>query len=200
MSKLATAVNFKELYAPGRTQPSIVEVPKLKFLMVDGMGDPNTSADFQGAIQALFTLSWGIHFALKGAGVDSHVRPLEALWWSDRDLVQGNASKWHWTAMMLQPDEITGEILDEALAEARRKRSIPALDKVRLESFHEGLSAQVMHVGPYSAEKPTIERLRAFIAAAGYRPRGKHHEIYIGDPRRAAPEKLKTVIRLPIVR
>ena len=195
-------IDLKELYAPSATHPSIVEVPAFKFLMVDGSGDPNTTPAFQDAIQALFPLTYGIHFALKKAGVESHVRPLEALWWADgkRDFLEIGQGLWRWTAMMLQPDQVTPEILEKVRAEAQRKKPNPALARVRLETFDEGLSAQVMHIGPYSAEKPTIERLRAFIAEQGYQARGKHHEIYIGDPRRSAPEKLKTIVRQPIAR
>jgi hypothetical protein len=195
-------IDLTELYAPSAAHPSIVEIPPFKFLMVDGAGDPNTSTAFQDAIQALFPLSYGIHFALKKAGIESRVRPLEALWWADgkRDFMKIGPGLWRWTAMMMQPDEITPALLEKVRIEAERKKPNPMLAKVRLETFDEGLAAQVMHIGPYRAEKPTIDRLRAFIAEQGYRPRGKHHEIYIGDPRRAAPEKLKTVVRQPVAR
>ena len=195
MSGTAT-VDIKELYAPKAAQPSIVDVPAFKVLMVDGSGNPNTSADFQHALQA----TYGAHFALKKAGVETRVRPLEALWWTDgrEDFLGVDAAKLRWTAMIVQPDELTSALLEKVRAEAERKKPNSTLAKVRLETYREGLSAQVMHVGPYSAEKPTIERLHAFIAEQGYRRRGKHHEIYMGDPRRAAPEKLKTIIRQPI--
>lgn len=201
-TQLAASVDLKELYAPSAAQPSIVDVPPMKFLMVDGSGDPNTSPAFQEAIQALFPVTYGVHFALKKAGIKTGVRPLEGLWWADgkKDFMEIGPGLWRWTAMMLQPDEITPELLEKVRAEAQRKKPNPALLKVRLETFDEGLAAQIMHIGPYSAEKPTIERLRTFIAEQGFRPRGKHHEIYIGDPRRAAPEKLKTVVRQPIAR
>ena len=195
-------IDLKELYAPSAAHPSIVEVPPFKFLIVDGAGDPNTTAAFQDAIQALFPLSYGIHFALKKAGIESRVRPLEALWWADEkgDFLEIAQGLWRWTAMMVQPDQVTPDLLEKVRAEAQRKKPNPSLAKVRLETFDEGLAAQVMHIGPYSAEKPTIDRLRAFIAEQGFRPRGKHHEIYIGDPRRSAPEKLKTVVRQPVGR
>lgn len=201
-TQLAPLVDLKELLAPSAAHPTIVEVPAFKFLMVDGKGDPNDSMEFQGAIGALFGLSYGIHFALKKAGVESRVRPLEALWWTDgpEDFIGVSSGKWRWTAMMMQPEEITPALLEKVRIEAERKKPNPTLSKVRLETFEEGLAAQVMHLGPYSAEKPTIERLRAFVAEQGFRPRGKHHEIYIGDPRRAAPEKLKTVVRQPVAR
>ena len=196
----ATRVDVDRLYSPRASRPEIVEVPELDFLMVDGSGNPNTSQEFQHAIQALFSLSYGIHFALKRQGVESRVRPLEARWWIDGagDFLDAKPSQWRWTAMMLQPGELTPRLFEEVRKETLKKKPSPSLAKVRLAKFAEGLSAQVMHVGPYSAEKPTIEKLRAFIAEQGRKPRGKHHEIYLGDPRRAAPEKLKTAIRQPI--
>lgn len=196
----ATKVNVDKLYAPSAAHPEIVDVPELDFLMVDGSGNPNTSEEFQHAIEALFSLSYGIHFALKKMGVESRVRPLEALWWIEGgDFLDAKPSQWRWTAMMLQPEALTPGLFEEVRTETLRKKPSPSLRKVRLAKFAEGPSAQVMHVGPYSAEKPSIVRLRAFIADQGRKPRGKHHEIYLGDPRRAAPEKLKTAIRQPIV-
>ena len=195
----ATRVNVDRLFSPGASHPEIVDVPEFDFLMVDGSGNPNTSPEFQHAIQALFSLSYGIHFALKKKGIESRLRPLEALWWIEGgDFLDAKPSQWRWTAMMMQPDELTSRLFEEVRSETLKKKPSPSLAKVRLAKFTEGLSAQVMHVGPYSAEKPTIERLRAFIAEQGHKPRGKHHEIYLGDPRRAAPEKLKTAIRQPV--
>jgi len=196
----ATAVNVDKLFAPRAARPEIVDVPEFDFLMVDGSGDPNTTQEFQHAIQALFSLSYGIHFALKKKGVDSRVRPLEALWWIEGgDFLNAKPSQWRWTAMMMQPEELTRALFEEVRSDTVKRKPSPSLAKVRLAKFTEGLSAQVMHIGPYSAEKPTIDRLRAFIVEQGHKPRGKHHEIYLGDPRRAAPEKLKTAIRQPIV-
>ena len=201
MSKVA-AVDVDELYTASAKEPSILDVPELKFLMVDGGGDPNTSSRFQEALQVLFSLSYGIHFALKNEGVESRLRPLEALWWAPgkTPLLETDKADWLWTAMVLQPDEITPEVLERLRAEVFRKKPLPRLDEARLEPFREGLCAQIMHIGPYSSEKPTIDRLHAFIAGAGYRLRGRHHEIYLGDPRRAAPEKLKTIVRQPVER
>jgi hypothetical protein len=200
-TELAVAADVKRLYAPG-LQPTIVDVPAFKFLMVDGKGNPNTSAEFHGAIQALYGLTYAIHFALREKGLESRIRPLEALWWAagGADFARVAAAGWRWTAMIMQPDELTPTLFDKVREETRRKKPNPMLDKVRLETFEEGMSAQVMHIGPYSAEKPTIDALHAFISEEGFRLRGKHHEIYMGDPRRAAPEKLKTIIRQPISR
>jgi hypothetical protein len=203
----ATKVDFKRelgfLYRPGR-DPAIVEVPELSFLMIDGHGDPNVSAEYREAIEALYSVSYTLKFAIKQApgGIDYAVMPLEGLWWSDdaADFLAGNKADWLWTAMILQADEVSAGMVADAIDGARAKRVLPAADKVRLVRFEEGTSAQLLHIGPYSEEAPNIERLHAFIAAEGYVLRGKHHEIYLGDPRRSAPEKLRTVIRHPVAR
>ena len=202
MSAVAAAPTAGQLIKPRAGRPEIVDVPEFNFVMVDGQGDPNTSHEFQDAIGALYALSYGAKFALKKAGFEFRVMPLEALWWSNRprDFWRADRDRWQWTAMILQPDPVTAGVVEAVRAEAMRKKANPALGRVRFQAFREGRCAQVMHVGPYSAEQPTIELLHAFIAAEGYKPAGKHHEIYLGDPRRAAPEKLRTVIRQPIDR
>jgi hypothetical protein len=109
-----------------------------------------------------------------------------------------NKDAWKWTSMMVQPEFVTEALFAEAMAEVKKKKAPAAIDKVRLEKYTEGRCAQIMHIGPYSEEGPTIAKLHAFIEESGYEKTGKHHEIYLGDPRRAAPEKLKTVIRQPV--
>ena len=200
MDTLDLRTDLPSLYRVGR-KPALVDVPELNCLMVDGQGDPNTAARYQHAVEALFTLSWTMRFALKRAGVlDYKVMPLEGLWWTPdmADFSTSDKDAWHWTAFMVQPDVVDEAVLAEASAAAREKRDLPALDDVRLERWTEGRCAQVLHVGPYSAEGPTIEALHAFIAECGLELRGKHHEIYLGDPRRSAPEKLRTIIRQPV--
>lgn len=191
-----------QLMKPSAGRPEIVEVPELHFLMIDGRGVPEASHDFQDAIGALYPLAYGAKFALKRSGIETRVMPLEALWWTSRTgaFVPEERGKWRWTAMIMQPDAVTAELIESVRADAMRKKPNPILAKVELKAFEEGLCAQVMHIGPYSAEKPTIEKLHAFIASEGYRLAGKHHEIYLGDPRRAAPEKLRTIVRQPIAR
>lgn len=192
---------FQHLYTASPTKVSLIEVPPLNFLMVDGAGDPNSSSAYQEAIQALFSLSFTLKFRVKAAmGINYSVMPLEGLWWSDEPagFRMGEKAGWCWTAMMLQPAVITSELVAEAKEELRKKKDLPALDKVHFETFHEGLCAQIMHVGPYDAEGPTIARLHAFITENGYEPWGKHHEIYMSDPRRSAPEKWKTILRQPV--
>jgi hypothetical protein len=204
---MSVKVDFKrelsELYKPGR-DPALVEVPELSFMMIDGQGDPNTSDAYRDALEALFSVSYTLKFTLKRAegGLDYAVMPLEGLWWSNDGSSVGvtDKSTWSWTSMIMQPDEVTAEMVSDAIEAARAKRPIPAADGMRLERFDEGLSAQLLHFGSYAEEGPNIVRLHEFIASSGYVLVGKHHEIYLGDPRRSAPEKLRTVIRQPVGR
>lgn len=192
---------FKALYQPPSNQAVLVNVPVMEFLMIDGSGDPNTSQEYREAIEALYGLAYTLKFAIKKQqGIEYKVMPLEGLWWADdmRLFSTNKKEDWKWTMLLMQPEHVTTDLLEQARQQVTKKKPSPALMKVRLESFHEGWSAQIMYLGPYSAEGPTIARLHAFIKEHGYTLRGKHHEIYLGDPRRSAPEKLKTVIRQPI--
>ncbi len=191
------------LYKASAGKPEIVQVPELAFVMIDGHGDPNTSKEYADAIEALYSLSYTLKFALKKEqGLQFRVGPLEGLWWA-KDMVEfslGRKSNWSWTAMIVQPDVVTPERFEQAREEAGRKRQLPALAKARTERFEEGVCAQILHVGPFSEEGPTIAQLHAFIAEQGYTfdgRRQKHHEIYLSDPRRGAPEKWRTIIRQP---
>ena len=180
----------------------LIEVPELSFLMVDGRGDPNTSLEYRDAVGALYSLSYGLKFAVKKGKeqIDFAVMPLEGLWWSDdpEDFTMGRKDKWQWTAMIMQPKYVTDGLFQDVLADTRKRKPSNALAKVRLAEFREGLCAQVMHIGPYSSEAPTITRLHEFIRDKGSSLSGKHHEIYLGNPERTAPEKLKTIIRQPV--
>lgn len=194
---------IQRLYKASARQPEIVEVPALNFLMIDGQGDPNTSQHYHEVLEALYALSYTLKFAIKAAEkVDYSVSALEGLWWSDEMEVflTGARDRWRWTMMMRQPVVVTPAWFERAVVEVQRKKTLPALPHIRLESYHEGLAAQILHIGSYAAEAPTIARLHEFIRAEGGVLAKKHHEIYLGDPRRAAPEKLKTVIRQPFVR
>jgi len=195
---------YRAYYTPKPAQPEIITLPAMKFLMVDGQGDPNTSQQFQDAIGAIYPVVFGIKFAHKKAGVgpDYTLGPLEALWWTKAGQTFASSSKqdWLWTVMMWVPDFITSKEVKQFTALAKQKKPNPALDKLRLEVFDEGTVVQLMHIGPYGDEQPNIERMHAFAEQAGYKLRGKHHEIYLGDPRRAAPEKLRTILRQPITR
>lgn len=192
---------LKHLYNPSARQVAIVDVPEMNFLMVDGSGDPNTSQEYKDAIEALYAVSYALKFMIKKEKeIDYVVMPLEGLWWTD-DMTKfsmENKDAWRWTAMIMQPQYVTENLVQKALQQVEEKKNPPALSKIRFESFYEGLSAQIMHIGPYSAEGPTIERLHNLIREKGYELRGRHHEVYLSDPRRSRPEKMKTVIRQPI--
>ena len=169
--------------------------------MVDGQGDPNVSSRFQEAVQALYACSYTLKFALKRAGGPVYrVAPLEGLWWAEdmTTFAVEEKSAYLWTLMIRQPAEVTQNLLEEILVEVAEKKQLPIVHELRLERIAEGPVAQILHVGPYAMEGPTIERLHTFIAQRGLTLRGKHHEIYLGDPRRAAPERLKTIIRQPV--
>jgi len=200
MSKLDLRKELKQFYA-AKKKPSIIDVPLGKFLTIIGRGEPGGPA-YQATLNALYGLSYTLKFKCKAEGRDFTVMALEGLWWFDDGIFSLDDAPpredWNWKSMMRQPDFITEEMLEEIRPQVREKRGIPEVDDVKLEAFHEGLSAQVMHVGPYSEEEPTIERLHAFIAENGYGMRGRHHEIYLSDPRRTAPERWRTIIRQPI--
>ena len=196
---------FKHLYQPSAKKFSVVDVPPLQFLMIDGAGNPNTSQDYRDALEALYGLSYTLKFGVKlgkygKKKVDYPVMALEGLWWADdvRAFSSARKDEWKWTAMIMQPDIITPELVELARADLIEKKNPVAAPKIRLEAYHEGLSAQIMYFGPYADEGPTIQRLHDFIHDSGHQLRGKHHEIYLGDPRRTGPEKLKTVIRQPM--
>lgn len=206
MRKIDLKKEMKYLYAPSAKQVEVVEVPCFNFVMVDGEiehgASPGTSPAFQQALEALYGISYTLKFSSKQLAenpIDYTVMALEALWWVEQgefDITR--PENWHWTAMMLQPDHITDIMYRDALTQLRKKKPNPALDKLRFESFHEGLCMQIMHVGPYAEEPVTLVRMQTFAEQNGYALRGKHHEIYLGDPRRADPQKLKTILRHPV--
>jgi hypothetical protein len=193
--------NLPHLYRAD-ANPALVDVPPLDYLMIDGHGDPNSAPEYAEAVQALYTVAFTIRFALKRLPepVDAPVMPLEGLWWvSDMAAftVEDKAA-WDWTMMIAQSSHSTPEVAAAARQAAARKKAIPAISSVRLERYAEGRAAQILHRGPYSEEGPTVEALHRFIEDRGLTLSGKHHEIYLGDPRRTAPEKLRTIIRQPV--
>lgn len=202
-AKLDMKKTMKELYAPSAKEISEVDVPAMQFLAVDGMGNPNTSVDFQQGMEALYGVAYTLKFSLKKESdvPEYTVMPLEALWWADdiSAFYEARADEWRWTGLIAQPDFITDEYVRGAMDELLAKRGeVPALSKLRLERITEGLCVQIMHIGPYAAETPTIGRLHTYMDEHGYTFNGKHHEIYLSDPRRTKPERLKTVIRQPV--
>ncbi len=211
MKTLDLKKELKYLYAPSAKKAEIVKVPKLQFAMIDGViekgKEPGNSPAFAEATQALYSISYTLKFMLKKRktnAIDYPVMPLEGLWGiQDVNVDVGKKDNWSFTLMILQPDVITKDIFAEGMEQVRKKKGdSPELSKVRLSHFEEGICAQMMHIGPYATEPATIEIMRAFAAENGYRdnvgPNGLHHEIYIGDPRKADPAKLKTVVRHPL--
>ncbi len=197
--KLDLRKQLRHLYSSPR-KPNIVKVPQAKFLTITGRGEPGGKA-YQAAMNALYSVAYTVKFVSKARGRDFTVMTLEGLWWFDDPEASFDdvpREEWNWKSMIRQPDFVTEGLVEEAKAVAKAKKGLDEIDDVVLEGFHEGTSAQIMHIGPYSDEGPTIAALHRFIKQQGYRRRGHHHEIYLSDPRRAAPERWRTIIRQPI--
>ena len=201
MEKQDWKKDLKELYRPSGREFSRVTVPPMQFLMVDGRGDPNTAPAYARAVEWLYAVSYPVKFASKkDLGRDYVVYPLEGLWWADdlESFVDGRRENWKWTMMIAQPDWVTPGMIADAMDRAGAKLGDPP-PSLRVETFDEGLCLQIMYTGPYKDEGPVIARLHGeVIPRAGLVENGHHHEIYLGDPRRTAPEKLKTIIRQPV--
>ncbi|HLT29604.1 MAG TPA: GyrI-like domain-containing protein [Myxococcaceae bacterium] len=201
MTKIDFKKVFRALYAPPSREVVRVEVPPLRYLMVDGSGDPNSSPAYQQAVGCLYAVSYTLRFSIKRGpqAVAYGVMPLEGLWWADdmRTFSVERKSEWKWTLMIMQPDPVEASDVSEAIEQVRRKKQLVAVERLRFETFEEGVCAQTLHLGPFSEEGPTIERVHAFIAERGSL-RGKHHEIYLSDIRRADPRRWRTVIRQPM--
>ena len=181
----------------------VVQVPQLQYLMVDGHGDPNTAQEYAEAIAALYPVAYKLKFASRQhLDRDYAVPPLEALWWASSMAAFTSArdkSRWDWTAMIMVPDWITSQMFDDALDQAAAKEPVAGLDKLRLQTLHEGSCVQTLHVGAYDDEDVVLAELHDdFIPSAGLRMTGKHHEIYLSDPRRVEPSKLRTILRQPV--
>lgn len=201
MEKIDLKKKLKHLYQPSDKEVVQVDVPTMNYLMVDGEGDPNTSEAYADAVETLFAVSYSVKFMVKkgASAIDFGVMPLEGLWWTDdvSKFSRKDKSNWKWTMMIMQPDFVTKEMVDNAIAEVRKKKNLDAISKVRFEALSEGKCAQILYVGPFTEEGPTIEKVHQFIDSAGKRI-GKHHEIYLSDIRKADPAKWKTVIRQPM--
>ena len=202
MKKVDYKKKLKDLYGPSSKKIVIVEVPPMNYFMVDGEGGP-AAESYQQAIEALYGLSFTVKFDVKkGVGLDYTVMPLEGLWWA-KDITAFSADRkdeWQWKMMIMQPDHVTAKHVNAATKQLREKKNPLALDKIRFDSYHEGFSVQILHIGPYDDEGPTIAQMHKFIDENGYQLHMKHHEIYLSDPRRSKPEKLKTVLRQPITK
>jgi hypothetical protein len=203
MVKVDFTKELKRLYRPSTTAFELVDVPELTYLMLDGHGDPNTAPEYREAVEALYAVAYRAKFISKDElAKDYVVPPLEGLWWAE-DMasftVARDKSAWDWTMMILLPDWVTTELCQRAVSEVRRKKDLPGLHKIRMERYHEGLSAQILHIGSYDAEGPALMRLHdEWMPQHGYVENGKHHEIYLSDARRVEASKLKTVLRQPI--
>jgi len=192
----------KEFYQP-KTTPSVVDVPEMTFIAVDGSGNPNTSKDYAAALELLYGLSYTIKMGNKPV-LEYVVPPLEGLWWLNdgSEFWQKNKDKYCWTSMIRQPEFVTAEVFEAAKTALAKKKPELDLSKARLIRFAEGLCAQAMHIGPYDDEPRTNATINQFIADNGYLSdigdTRRHHEIYLGDPRKTAPDKLKTILRHPV--
>lgn len=202
MEKLDLKKQLKHLYRPSPGEVVRVDVPPMHYLMVDGAGDPNTSQMFTDAVAALYSLSYTLKFMVKKgpSAIDYGVMPLEGLWWADdmTTFTVEDKAHWRWTLMIMQPDFITRERVDAAVLDVTKKKNLSALARVRFETLTEGACAQIMHIGPFSDEGPTVEKVHQFISRCGRNRAGKHHEIYLSDMRKADPKKWKTIIRQPM--
>ena len=202
MARIDLRKDLKQLYAPSAKVVAEVDVPRFNFLMIDGAGNPNNSQSYREAVEALFSVSYTAKFMIRKAEapVDYAVMPLEGLWWAD-DMTKfsvDDKAAWKWTLMIMQPDFVTVQVIDAALEAVHRKKQLPGLARLRAEIFTEGYCAQVLHVGPFSEEGPTVERLHSHIDAKSAL-RGRHHEIYLSDIRKADPSRWRTVVRQPMV-
>jgi hypothetical protein len=200
VDKIDLKKELKNLYNPSAKEVTVVEVPAMNFLLINGEGAP-TSPQYSEVIESLFNVAYTLKFMVKKSkGIDYVVMPLEGLWWVD-DMTKFSADRkddWKWTAMIMQPQYVTEEVVNLAVEQVKKKKNPAALSKVRFESFKEGSAAQIMYVGPFSAEGPTIAKIHSYIQNSGHVLSGKHHEIYLNNPAKTAPEKLKTVLRQPL--
>ncbi len=201
MSKVDFKKTLKQFYIPPK-EFVIVDVPEMQFVMVDGHGDPNTAQEYQDAIEALYAVAYKIKFiSKKTLEKDYTVPPLEGLWWAEdmTTFLTRDKSQWDWTMMIMTPEWIIVDIFNEAVKLVRKAKDPASLDLVRLERYQEGLSVQIMHIGSYDDEGPVLAQMHSdFIPNNGFLENGKHHEIYLSDPRRVVPEKMKTVLRQPV--
>jgi hypothetical protein len=200
MEKIDLKKELKNLYNPSSKEVSAVDVPSMNFLIINGEGAP-TSPQYSEAIEALFNVSYTLKFIVKKSkAIDYGVMPLESLWWVD-DMTKFSADKkdeWKWTAMIMQPKYVTAKDFKTAIEQVKKKKNSAGLPKLRFESLKEGPSAQIMYIGPFSAEGPTIQKIHAYIQNSQHTLNGKHHEIYLNNPATTAPEKLKTILRQPM--
>ncbi|KAF0109821.1 MAG: hypothetical protein FD147_2045 [Chloroflexi bacterium] len=201
MDKLDLKKQYKALYSSSAKDFSVLSIPPLQYIMVDGHGDPGSAPEYLDSVQTLYSLAYTLKFHIKKTlARDFTVMGLEGLWWMP-DMSQFSMERkadWDWTMMILQPDFVTLDLFEEAKRQAVAKGKALLSTRARLETLVEDLCVQIMYFGAYDDEPPTIARMHAFIHAQGYVPNGKHHEVYLSDPRKVAPEKNKTILRQPV--
>jgi hypothetical protein len=209
MQKLDLKKDFKYLFAASAKALQLVEVPRLNFLRIDGAIEPghgpSDSPRFAENMQALYGAAYTLKFMFKQRPehpIDYPVMTLEGLWWvEDGRFDIQIKDNWFYTVQIIQPECVTPDLFAEALAKLRKKKgNMEAFSRLRLEPFHEGLSVQMLHIGPYAAEPATVEKMDAYIQAESLQKTGKHHEIYLGNPLLADPSKLKTILRHPVMK
>lgn len=201
MEKIDLRKQLKSYYSPSAREFSLTELPPLQYLMIDGHGDPAVVKEYTDAVQTLYSLSYTLKFHLKKTrAIDYTVMGLEGLWWMPdmREFSLERRADWDWTMMILQPEFISPDLVEEAKAQAVAKGKAPLADRTRLATLAECSCVQIMYFGPYVDEAPVIARMHTWISEHSYTLTGKHHEIYLSDPRRVAPEKNKTILRQPI--
>ena len=202
MKKIDLKKEYKDLFTASNKTPAVIAAPEANYLSISGKGDPIATPAYKEAIEALFSVSYAIKFIVKkgSQAIDYGVLPLEGLWWVENmaEFDIKDKSNWLWKAMIMQPNFIDGDMVTSAVEQVQKKKGLSQLSNIKFEKLSEGKCAQIFHIGPYSEEGPTIEKLHQFIKGNEYQFNGNHHEIYLSDPRRSAPEKLKTIIRQPI--
>ncbi len=203
MEKIDPKKLYKSAYNP-KKQYEIIDIPTLQFLSIKGQGNPNNSNDYAECVGALFSLSYGLKFqSKKKYQKDYVVGPLEGLWWADdmNDFITRNKEKWKWEMLIWQPDWINKDDFNLILEQTKNKKPNPKLNEVELKTIDEGICVQILHIGSYDDEAPVLAKMHdEFIPQNGFKMRGLHHEIYISDPRKCAPEKLKTILRQPVLK
>jgi hypothetical protein len=192
---------LRHLYNPSPRNVAVIDIPLLNYLMLDGSGNPETSSDYSAAVSTLYAVSYALKFMVQKSAtpVNYTVLPLEGLWWSNdmSSFIEARRHEWQWTMMIMQPEFVTRDEVELAIAATARKRDLPALTRLRFEELSEGLCAQIMHIGPYANEGVTVARLHDYLHSGGHHFNGKHHEIYLNDPRKTAPARIKTILRQP---
>jgi len=203
MEKIDFKKTLASLYNPKNTSTwELIDVPEMNYLMVDGEGNPNTAKSFADAIEALYAVSYTLKFMSKRVlGKDYGVAPLEGLWYADdmKIFEAGDKDSYKWTLIIMQPEWITDMMVTDAIEQVKAKKNPIALSKLYFKPYHEGSSLQLLHIGSFDAEAPKLQELHCtYMPAHGYEFGGHHHEIYLSDMRRVAPDKLRTILRQPI--